>query len=200
MPQRHCCCPPACGVDTRQHPEPTPPVVILAQPGQCQEVGHLQEGTTRQGRPRTLLRRRCAGLCCISALLSCLHVANMHNCRRTICTSIVLGTVTLSPTCHEKSAAASIHAAGSSSPAAAAQPMRGGMAPTTAPTHVFAMLSCLRGVYTPAYSTMLAAPRAVVRGLVCMQGTTCVSTNRRDASGVVCGVGGCGGVDSVQGP
>lgn len=41
------------------------------------------------------------------------------------------------------------------------------MAPTTAPTQVLAMLSCLRGVYTPAYSTMLAAPSAVVSGLVC---------------------------------
>jgi hypothetical protein len=49
-------------------------------------------------------------------------------------------------TCHENSAAASSHAPGSSSPAAAAQPIRGGMAPTTAPTQVLKMLSCLRGV------------------------------------------------------
>lgn len=48
--------------------------------------------------------------------------------------------------------------------------MSGGMAPTTAPTQVLKMLSCFMGVYTPAYSTMLAAPSAVVNGLVCRPG------------------------------
>jgi len=38
-------------------------------------------------------------------------------------------------------------------------------------THVFATVSCLRGVYIPAYSPMLAAPRLVVSVLVCGEGT-----------------------------
>lgn len=41
------------------------------------------------------------------------------------------------------------------------------MAPTTAPTQVFAMLITLRGVYTPAYSPMLAAPSAAVVLFAC---------------------------------
>lgn len=43
MPQGDCCCPAARWVDTGQHPEPTPPVVVLAQPRQGQEVWHLQQ-------------------------------------------------------------------------------------------------------------------------------------------------------------
>jgi len=52
---------------------------------------------------------------------------------------------------------------------AAVQPMRGGMAPTTAPTHVFEMLTTLRGVYTAAYSAMLAAPNPAVKPFVCRE-------------------------------
>ena len=58
-------------------------------------------------------------------------------------------------------------APGSSLPAAAAQPMSGGMAPTTAPTQVFTTLICFSGVYTATYSAMLAAPSAAVVGLAC---------------------------------
>ena len=52
-------------------------------------------------------------------------------------------------------------------PVAAAQPMSGGTAPTTAPTHVLITDSCFSGVYMPAYSAMLAAPSAAVVMLVC---------------------------------
>ena len=52
-------------------------------------------------------------------------------------------------------------------PAAAAQPMSGGMAPTTAPTQVFATLTTLSGVYTAAYSPMFAAPSAAVVPFAC---------------------------------
>jgi hypothetical protein len=52
-------------------------------------------------------------------------------------------------------------------PAAAAQPMSGGMAPTTAPTHVFATLTTFSGVYTAAYSPMFAAPSAAVVPFAC---------------------------------
>ncbi len=58
-------------------------------------------------------------------------------------------------------------APGSRQPAAAAQPMSGGTAPTAAPTQVLAADSTLSGVYTPAYSTMLAAPRPAVSALPC---------------------------------
>jgi hypothetical protein len=44
--------------------------------------------------------------------------------------------------------------------------MSGGMAPTTAPTQVFAALICLSGVYTPAYRRMVPAPSAAVVLLV----------------------------------
>jgi hypothetical protein len=50
----------------------------------------------------------------------------------------------------------------SSCPEAAAQPIRGGIAPTTAPTQVFATLTTFRGVYTAAYSAMFEAPNAAV--------------------------------------
>ena len=64
----------------------------------------------------------------------------------------------------------------SSWPAAAAQPMRGGIAPTTAPTHVFAMLTTFSGVYTPAYSPMLTAPKAAVVQFVCRMHMTASKT------------------------
>ena len=57
----------------------------------------------------------------------------------------------------------------SSCPVAAVHPISGGTAPTTAPTQVLLMLRTLRGVYTPAYSTMLPAPSAAVRGLACTE-------------------------------
>ena len=44
--------------------------------------------------------------------------------------------------------------------------MRGGTAPTTAPTAVFHSLRTFRGVYTSAYSPMLATPSAAVSGFV----------------------------------
>ena len=47
-----------------------------------------------------------------------------------------------------------------------AQPISGGSAPTTAPTHVFAMLCRFIGVYTNAYSATLSAPSAAVSGFV----------------------------------
>lgn len=47
----------------------------------------------------------------------------------------------------------------------AVQPMTGGTAPTTAPTQVFQMLVRFMLVYGPAYSKILAAPRAAVKGL-----------------------------------
>lgn len=53
-------------------------------------------------------------------------------------------------------------------PAAAAQPISGGMPPTIAPTHVFITEMRLRGVYTPAYSAMLSAPSAATVGFTPM--------------------------------
>lgn len=49
-------------------------------------------------------------------------------------------------------------------PAAAAQPMRGGIPPTKAPIHVFKTEIRFIGVYTPAYSTIFKPPRKAVVG------------------------------------
>ena len=72
-----------------------------------------------------------------------------------------------SHTCQRYRALAKTAEPGSSRPAAAAQPMSGGTAPTTAPTQVLAMLTTFSGVYTPAYSPMFAAPSAAVKPLLC---------------------------------
>ena len=53
-----------------------------------------------------------------------------------------------------------------SPPPAAVQPITGGMAPTTAPTHVLSGVRCFIGVYASVYSPSVAAPRAVVMQLV----------------------------------
>ena len=58
-------------------------------------------------------------------------------------------------------------APGSRVPAAAAQPISGGTAPTAAPTQVLTGDTTFSGVYTPAYSAMLAAPRPAVSGFAC---------------------------------
>ena len=50
------------------------------------------------------------------------------------------------------------------SPMHAVHPMIGGIAPTTDPTHVFAMDHLFMGVYTDVYSRMLSPPRSPVRG------------------------------------
>lgn len=50
------------------------------------------------------------------------------------------------------------------------------MAPTTAPTHVFAMLTTFSGVYTPAYNPMLTAPKAAVVQFVCRMHMTASKT------------------------
>ena len=50
-------------------------------------------------------------------------------------------------------------------PAAAAQPIRGGMRPTTAPTHVFIAETRFMGVYTPAYMKIFRPPRKATVGL-----------------------------------
>ena len=42
------------------------------------------------------------------------------------------------------------------------------MAPTTAPTHVFAMLTTFSGVYTAAYKPMLAPPKAAAVLFACI--------------------------------
>ena len=54
---------------------------------------------------------------------------------------------------------------GRSFPPQAVHPIRGGIPPTSDPTHVFATLDRFRLVYTPAYSPMLANPRKAERGL-----------------------------------
>ena len=51
------------------------------------------------------------------------------------------------------------------SPAAAAQPIRGGIPPTTAPIQVLKTVTALRGVYIPAYITILAKPSPETVGL-----------------------------------
>ena len=43
-------------------------------------------------------------------------------------------------------------------PVQAAQPIKGGRAPTTDPTHVFRMLSRFMGVYTDVYRNKVPAP------------------------------------------
>ena len=43
-------------------------------------------------------------------------------------------------------------------PVQAAQPIKGGKAPTTDPTHVFRMLSRFMGVYTDVYRNKVPAP------------------------------------------
>jgi hypothetical protein len=77
------------------------------------------------------------------------------------------------PTCQKYSAAASGTEAGGKDPDAAAQPMRGGTAPTRAPTHVLAMLTTLSGVYTAAYKNIFPVPRTVAISFVCPNNMQC---------------------------
>jgi len=56
-------------------------------------------------------------------------------------------------------------AEGRSFPPQAVQPIRGGMAPTTAPVQVFQIVLRFIQVYAPAYKAILANPRAAVVGL-----------------------------------
>jgi hypothetical protein len=50
--------------------------------------------------------------------------------------------------------------------AAAAYPIIGGIAPTTAPTHVFNQCTCFKGVYTNAYNKMFPPPNIAVVSFV----------------------------------
>jgi len=54
---------------------------------------------------------------------------------------------------------------GKSCPPPAVQPIKGGIAPTTAPTQVLSMLFRFNQVYNPAYSAILVAPKIAVVGL-----------------------------------
>lgn len=51
------------------------------------------------------------------------------------------------------------------SPAAAAQPMSGGIPPTRAPIQVLTTVTAFNGVYMPAYKTMFERPRNETVGL-----------------------------------
>ena len=54
-------------------------------------------------------------------------------------------------------------------PVHAVHPIKGGRAPTTAPTHVLNTVVRFMYVYTPAYNTIFATPMTAVRGLTHVQ-------------------------------
>ena len=88
--------------------------------------------------------------------------------------------------CHKYSADANTNAPGSNVPSsfAAAQPMSGGIAPTTAPTHVFRKCTRLSAVYAPAYSAMFPAPSAVVVSFVAIAKTPTPLTAHAPANAI----------------
>ena len=67
-------------------------------------------------------------------------------------------------TCQANKTPAKRNAPWSKAPVAAAQPIKGGIAPTTDPTQVLAMDILFNGVYTPAYSKIFPAPRTATNG------------------------------------
>ena len=84
----------------------------------------------------------------------------------------------------------------SSAPPAAVQPITGGMAPTTAPTHVLSGVCCFIGVYASVYRPRVAAPSVAVTQFVpsasvarpatpapLAQPTACARLTRPDGSG-----------------
>mmetsp|Transcript_6074 Transcript_6074/g.9343 ORF Transcript_6074/g.9343 Transcript_6074/m.9343 type:complete len:94 (-) Transcript_6074:507-788(-) len=79
--------------------------------------------------------------------------------------------------CQEKRMPARIHPSGDEIfPVAPAQPIRGGMAPTTAPTHVFATDRNFIGVYEHVYRTCDEAASKAASGFTKVASNTTLDT------------------------